>query len=214
MSQESNPETVQPKYGHGVAVTTATGKVARRRRSNCIASRARFARGDARSEMITVGRPRNRPNLLALPAGVNMSDMDFVPSVDEPNWDRWRGAEVEIQRDFMADSTRKLAAIALIIEKEVRERELTEAQDRIDAWWKETAEKELEENKRLMEMFQLQLDAATYQKLVDRVNEAGRHIKADAAHFEREELKRRGVYKGRPRREFAVIPQDDVERRS
>jgi hypothetical protein len=61
---------------------------------------------------------------------------------------------VEIQRDFMADSTRKLAAIALIIEKEARERELTEAQDRIDAWWKETAEKELEENKRLMEMFQ------------------------------------------------------------
>jgi hypothetical protein len=144
---------------------------------------------------------RRRPTLLALPSGVKFSDLDFKPTWQEIEWERWLRAKAEYEKTWLENAQKELALLACIVERDARENALEEFHQRRQKFYREQAEKEAERDRQEIEKYlteqQRILDAPIYNALVARVNKAGDQIRKDAAHFERQELLRRGVVRGR-----------------
>jgi hypothetical protein len=102
----------------------------------------------------------------------------------------------ELQRDWIAEQHQKLARIAEEIDHEQRRIDLADHYEKQEAWWRSQAE-QTDDVGAEMKRLQTELDAATYNRLLERTEKAGRAIVKQNAEIERAELKRRGIYRGR-----------------
>jgi hypothetical protein len=103
-----------------------------------------------------------------------------------------------------------MAAVAVELDATERRIKLQEEIEKNEKWWADVHEREKETNEKLMTEFQKQLDGGVYEQMVERANKAKADIASDNARLERLALLKRGVLRGR-RKEFAVMPTDDVE---
>ena len=142
-----------------------------------------------------------------LPDGLKWGDISWEPTWEERalDWHRHQIAlalaevkriELEEQRVWLEAQTRRLAQVAFEIDETARKLALADAKERQLAWFRDQAEQNADEMKKLMESYQRQLDAPTYNKLIARVEKAGREIARDNARIERLELTRRGIVRG------------------
>src|SRR6266403_1097783 len=87
---------------------------------------------------------RNRPTILALPAGVKFADILWEPTREEilTEWHLKELAKLraELARDWLHEQTRRLAAVALEMEETDRRLHLIELQERQDLWWLEQSQ--------------------------------------------------------------------------
>ena len=132
---------------------------------------------------------RHLPKLMY---GVDPKDVIWNPDWAEREFERWLRCKAEYDREWLAEQTKRLAAVAWEIDQYKREAALIELQEKQDAWHRE----DVESTAKLVEMYQKQLDASTYKKLLDRVTKAGKDIEKANARIERNVLKRRGVVRG------------------
>src|SRR5437879_1259424 len=143
---------------------------------------------------------RNKPSILALPAGVKFSDVLWEPDETEvllaKHLKELARLRAEIQRDWLAEQHQKLARIAEELDNEQRRIDLADHYEKQEAWWRSQAE-QTDDVGAEMKRLQTELDAATYKRLLERTEKAGRSIVKQNAEIEREALKARGVYRGR-----------------
>jgi uncharacterized protein with von Willebrand factor type A (vWA) domain len=144
---------------------------------------------------------RRRPTILALPANVRFDQLDFLPTWQELEWERWLRAKAEYEKTWLENAQRELALLACIIERDQRESALEEFHLRRQAFHLEQAAKQEAEDKRQMEAYiaalQKNLDAPRLKAELARLERIALEIKKENARIERAELERRGVIRGR-----------------
>jgi hypothetical protein len=145
-------------------------------------------------------RRTNKVRFVPSCAGVKADDIAWQPTWQELEFDRWHAAKVLYEKEWLEAATKELALIAAVIERDARELALEEWRNRHEAWRREQAAKQAIEDKR-----QIVAHLAACQKALDaprlaietaRLEHIGKEIRRDAAHFEKQELKRRGVLRG------------------
>ena len=143
---------------------------------------------------------RRRPTILALPAGVKFSDLDFKPTWQEIEWERWLRAKAEYEKEWLEAAQKELAILACIIERDARENALEEFHQRRQKFYREQAEKEAERDRQEIDKYlaeqQRILDAPRLNAELAKLARIGREIKRENMRIERAELKRRGVLRG------------------
>jgi len=110
---------------------------------------------------------------------------------------------LEEQRDWLAQQTSRLAAIALEIDEATRRQQMLEEMEKRDEWWRTVNEREKEQNAKIQEHFQDQLDGGVHAAMVVRANKAKADMDRDNARLERLALLKRGVLRG-TRKQFAA----------
>jgi hypothetical protein len=108
-----------------------------------------------------------------------------------------RERELLEQREWLAQQGQRLAQIAAEIDEYKRLAMIEAEMQKREAWWAETAEREKEQNESVLKFFQDQLDGNLHRKMLDRAAKAAEDIRRTDARIERNELRRRGVLKGR-----------------
>jgi hypothetical protein len=143
---------------------------------------------------------RSFPSVLALPSGVKMADIDWLPSKAELEYEKFLREKAEFEKCWLQEATAKLALVACILEQERRDEELEKWHLRHHAFQREQAAKQQErdaaEISKYMAAMQEAFDAPEKNKLLARVQAAGRDIRRQDASIERDELLRRGVVRG------------------
>ena len=139
--------------------------------------------------------PRQKPFLpQCVPDDVGQDGVSWEPTWAEKEFDRYQRAQIIYERDWIAAEHQKLAAIALEIANDRRRAAVAEHFLKQEQWWAEQ-QKQNDDIAQAMVEYQRALDAPRLKVIWDRVNKAGAEIKRDAMRLEREELKRRGVYR-------------------
>jgi hypothetical protein len=137
---------------------------------------------------------------MALPHGVSLGDF-YLPTWDERALE-WHGAQIRlIQADlhcrWVQEQNDRLARAADELDAIERKLALAAVREAQEKWWQDEARKGESEMAALMDMFQKQLDARNYNRMLARVEEARKDIERDGLRIERLELLRRGVVRGR-----------------
>jgi alanine racemase len=101
------------------------------------------------------------------------------------------------QRAWLTTAMQRMAAIAVEIDEGLRRAALQEEIERNERWWADLHEKEKAANEKLMVHFQNELDNNLHAKMVARSKAAADDIRKSNARIERNELRRRGVLRGR-----------------
>ena len=138
-----------------------------------------------------------RPAIFVLPFGESLADYDFKPTPAEREYDKHVRMQAQFERDWFETATKELALIAVEIEQENRDAALEEFHLKREAWYREQQEKDAAAIGKYLGEMQRLLDKPAYDKLMARVEAAGRDIKRQNAEIEKDALKRRGVYRGR-----------------
>lgn len=143
---------------------------------------------------------RRRPSILALPANVRFDQLDFKPTWQEIEWERWLRAKAEFEKTWLEAAQKEVALIACIIDRDARETALEEWQIRYEKFHREQAEKQAEEDRRQMEAciasLQKEMDAPRLKLELARVERAAKDIRKQNAEIERAALARRGLIRG------------------
>lgn len=140
---------------------------------------------------------RRKPGILALPSNVKMSDIDFQPTWQEVEWERWQRAKVEYERDIQAESIKELALLAVIIEQDKREQALEEFHLKREKFYLDQQAEDARQIAAYMAAMQTALDKPALDKLKARLARVASEIASTDRYIERETLKARGVYRGR-----------------
>jgi hypothetical protein len=128
-----------------------------------------------------------------VPDTVTRDGVSWSPDWSEQAWDRFFTAKAQDDAQWLADALKRVAAVAMEIDRTARELALQAEQDRVDAWFAQEAE----ENAKLRAVFQKLLDKPEYDKLVERTRKAGLAIRRDTARIEKAALLKRGLVRGR-----------------
>src|SRR5438445_8705003 len=140
---------------------------------------------------------RRRPTILALPAGVRFDQLDFQPTWQEIEWERWLRAKAEYEKTWLENAQKELAILACIVERDARETALEEWHLRREKFHLEQAAKQDAEDQRQILAYlaaqQKALDAPAYNAMLARVQKAGADIRRQNDEIEMAELKRRDV---------------------
>jgi hypothetical protein len=131
---------------------------------------------------------------LALPADVSIGDTLFAPDWAELEFCRLMLLKAQWDREFLAEQTRRLALVALEIDRGKRELELLALQERQDAWYIEAA-KQTDDIAKLIAKYED--PKGTYAAMVARAEAAKKDMERDAARAERTALIARGLVRGR-----------------
>jgi len=143
---------------------------------------------------------RRKPTILALPAGVKFSDLDFKPTWQEIAWERWLRAKAEYEKTWLEAAQKELAILACIVERDARENALEEFHQRRQKFYREQAAKQEAEDHRQIQQclddLQKQLDAPRLNAELAKLGRVAKEIKRENARIERVALKARGVLRG------------------
>jgi len=140
---------------------------------------------------------RQFPSVLALPDGLKMADIDFKLTAADHEYEKHVRLQQKYERDWFETATKELALIAVQIEQDKRDQSLEEFHQKREAWYREQEAKDHAAISKYLAEMQRLLDKPAYDKLMARVEAAGRDIKRQNAEIEKDALKRRGVYRGR-----------------
>jgi hypothetical protein len=155
-------------------------------------------------------RPRRLPS--CLPDGVLHDGISFAPDWTELELERElrRALEfrAELQRTFLAEVVKRLAAIAIVIAQDAREIALAKEQKAIDKWH----EAERIENAKILAAHQEELDRPTLLKRRKELAAAAKDIHRQNCEIERDRLARKGLIRGQ-RVRYAVLDRSNVETR-
>jgi hypothetical protein len=138
-----------------------------------------------------------RPATFVLPFGMSLADFDWKPTAAEREYDKHVRLQERYQREWLETAVKELALIAVQIEQDKRDAALEEFHQKREAWYREQQEKDAAAISKYLGEMQRLLDKPAYDKLMARVEAAGRDIRRQNAEIERDALKRRGVYRGR-----------------
>jgi hypothetical protein len=92
---------------------------------------------------------------------------------------------------------RRAAELAVVVENDRAYLERVNAIERAEAWHKKQIEDGVSIMHKLLARYQEELEAPRHQELLKRLEKAGKEIGRDRRKVEKEELIRRGVYRGR-----------------
>jgi hypothetical protein len=134
-----------------------------------------------------------------VPSDVLHDGIDWEPSWQEIEFDKFHRAKAIYEKDWMIASMQRLAAIGLVIGEEKRISALVAEQDRITKWFEDQNVKESEVNKQFEERMHNELDGPYLRAQLAKLERAEKEIRSGLAEIERAELERRGVVRGKRR---------------
>jgi len=151
-------------------------------------------------------RPRRLP--LCLPNGVLHDGISFAPDWTELELERALRRQAEFNREWLAEALKRVALVAVEIDRDKREIALAKEHEAVDAWYA----KERATTAKLLEKYQEELDRPTLTAQRKRLAAAAKDISRQTCEIERDRLARKGLIRGQ-RVRYAVLDRSNVETR-
>lgn len=130
--------------------------------------------------------------LLALPDGVRLDEILFVPDFDELRWNSLMRVKAEMNAQWLHEQTCRLAGIAQEIDEAKRNIALADELEKQDAWIRA----DRQDTARIIAEMSKAWDAARLKQMQERAAKAGREIARARLWEERQHFKQRGILRG------------------